>query len=446
IEESELLDLSVPHLGDKAEALGLDWYHLPVEDGGVPDDDFEALWLYTGHRLRRALSRGEGILIHCKGGLGRTGTIAARLLIELGDPPDEAIKKVREARFRTVETKEQEHYLRKCAPSKNNQAYIDRVLGCLLGGAVGDALGYKVEFDRWDSIQEKYGPAGLQEIQLHDGVAPVSDDTQMTLFTLEGMLRALRGGTSVIHEIRRAYMDWLATQERPAPGWRAAGALCHDARLQRRRAPGNTCVSALRTGYPIASSKGCGGVMRIAPLGLIREWSALQSFEFAAQAAELTHGHPTGYLSAGAFASMIKILLNGESPAAAAEQSLAILKSKPAHGETHRAIIAALDLNRKGGDSLPVVKHLGEGWIAEEALAIGLHSALSANSFPDILRIAANHDGDSDSTASIAGQAYGAWRGLADLPNRWIRRIDVLVPLLRLAGELIEIEAKTRSS
>jgi ADP-ribosylglycohydrolase/protein-tyrosine phosphatase len=442
IEESELIDLRVPDLGEKAEALGLDWYHLPVTDTSVPGPDFETLWVYAGHRLRRALSHGEGLVVHCKGGLGRTGTIAARLLIELGDQPPEAIKKVREARPGAVENREQELYLERCSALQNDQGYTDRVLGCLLGGAVGDALGYEVEFDTWDIIKEKYGPEGLQEIRIHDRVAPVSDDTQMTLFTLEGALRALgNAGTSVLDEIRRAYMDWLATQETPAH-WSAAGVLCQDPRLRCSRAPGVTCLTALRNRAPIDYSKGCGGVMRVAPLGLIRQWSARQSFEFAAQAAALTHGHPTGYLSAGAFASIIRVLLEGRDPAAAARQTVSILESKPEHAETRDAIAAALDMNRKGGDSLPVVKHLGEGWVAEEALAIGVYSALSAKSFPEILRIAANHDGDSDSTASIAGQMYGAWRGLADLPNRWIRRIDVLIPLLRLAAELVEKESQ----
>lgn len=438
IEGSELIDLHVPDLGEKAEAVGLDWYHLPVTDVSVPGPDFDALWVYAGHRLRGALSRGESILIHCKGGLGRTGTIAARLLIELGDQPAEAIAKAREARPGAVETHEQERYLRKFSAVQNDQGYADRVLGCLLGGAVGDALGYEVEFESWERIKRKYGPQGLQEIQIHDGVARVSDDTQMTLFTLEGMLRALQNAeASVIDEIRRAYIDWLATQETPPRDWIAAGDLCRDARLRYRRAPGNTCLSALRAGRPIAGSKGCGGVMRIAPLGLTRRWSALQSFEFGAQAAALTHGHPTGHLSAGAFASMIRILLDGGDPASAAKESLSLLESSPGHGETKDAIVAALDTKRRGEFSLPPVKHLGEGWVAEEALSIGLHSALLTDSFPDILRTAANHDGDSDSTASIAGEMYGAWRGLADLPNRWIRRIDVLVPLLRLAGELI---------
>jgi ADP-ribosyl-[dinitrogen reductase] hydrolase len=80
---------------------------------------------------------------------------------------------------------------------------------------------------------------------------------------------------------------------------------------------------------------------------------------------------------------------------------------------------------------------LGEGWVGEEALAIGLYAALVAPSFEDAIRIAANHSGDSDSTASIAGQLYGAWTGADELPHRWVCRLDALDPLLDLIGRLI---------
>ena len=83
------------------------------------------------------------------------------------------------------------------------------------------------------------------------------------------------------------------------------------------------------------------------------------------------------------------------------------------------------------------VDQLGAGWVGEEALAIGLYSALVASDFPDAVRIASNHGGDSDSTASIAGQVHGAWKGLAGVPHTWIRGLDCLDPLLDVAGRII---------
>lgn len=438
MEPHELVAFQVADLGERVEAFGLDWYHLPVKDVSVPDNGFQARWVYAGHRLRRALARGERILIHCRGGLGRTGMIAARLLVELGDTPEAAITKVRNTRSGTIETAAQAEYVEKWSAIQTSDDYADRVLGCLLGGAVGDALGYAVEFDRWPEIRDQYGPEGISELRLNDGVAWVSDDTQMTLFTLEGMLRGIRSGVSVIGEVGRAYRDWLLTQEGQSRGWVAAGALCEDRRLQHRQAPGNTCLSALRYGRPEANSKGCGGVMRVAPLGLVGRWSAKECFDYGAQAAAITHGHPTGYLSSGALTAIVRNLLDGSDLNSAVTASLQLLQEKPEHRATTDAIIAAL-AERKRTASMPAVDHLGEGWIAEEALAIGLHAALLSDSFPEVLRIAANHDGDSDSTASIAGQLFGACHGLADLPNLWIRRLDVLEPLLGLAGELIAL-------
>ena len=87
------------------------------------------------------------------------------------------------------------------------------------------------------------------------------------------------------------------------------------------------------------------------------------------------------------------------------------------------------------GAGVPV--QLGKGWVGEEALAIAWYSVLVATDFADAVRIAANHDGDSDSTASIAGQIYGAWKGLHEVPHGWIRRLDALDPLAEVAGRML---------
>ncbi len=95
-------------------------------------------------------------------------------------------------------------------------------------------------------------------------------------------------------------------------------------------------------------------------------------------------------------------------------------------------IDGALAAARRGASNhRTAIKSLGEGWVGEEALAIGLYSAMVARSFPEAIAIAANHDGDSDSTASIAAQLYGMRRGLSDLPHRWITRLDVKDVMLR---------------
>jgi ADP-ribosyl-[dinitrogen reductase] hydrolase len=115
MEEQELARFKVPvsELREKAAEIGLEWHHLPIRDVDVPDDRFESLWQNSGPRLRSLLLQGKKVVIHCLGGLGRTGTIAARILVEFGVDPDDAIKAVREARPGAIETGRQAEYIMK---------------------------------------------------------------------------------------------------------------------------------------------------------------------------------------------------------------------------------------------------------------------------------------------------------------------------------------------
>jgi len=442
VEEHEFRMLAVPELGDRAEALGLEWHHLPIVDGWVPDSRFESRWVYAGTRLRGHLARGRRVALHCDGGLGRTGTVAARLLIELGTAPEEAVRRVRAARPGAIETGGQEACVRASRPPARD---LDRELGCLLGGAVGDGLGYEVEFDTLERIRGRFRPDGIREPVYHEGRLRVSDDTQMTLFTLEGLLRAPGPGGSeaAVEEVRAAYLDWLATQGDAAPGWRPAGRLCLQESLRHARAPGNTCLSALRAGGPgtpearVNDSKGCGGVMRAAPAGLLPGITPAEALHLGARTAAITHGHPTGFWCAGAMAALVAILRRGGDPGAAAREVAGMLSGEPEARETVEALRRALTLaGLRPGGRPGDVRTLGAGWVGEEALAMGLYAALCGRTFPRALAVAANHDGDSDSTASIAGQIYGVWRGLEEIPHAWVRRLDVFDPLVDLVGRL----------
>jgi ADP-ribosylglycohydrolase len=429
----------------------MEWYHLPIPDLKAPRADFERRWTYSGHVLRRTLRAGGRVLIHCRGGRGRTGLVAARLLVEFGCSPPEAIRQVRAARQGAIETSEQEQYvLNRAAPVKDD-GHADRVLGCLFAGAVGDAFGYALEFMRLEEIRRRYGHEGLTEPVLSDGSLIVSDDTQMTLFTAAGLASALRLGQptdrSVIDEIRKAYLSWLQTQTDKAPTESTGCNLSRYHELWRRRAPGNTCLSALETGgtgsidRPINNSKGCGGVMRVAPLGLVASIDAERAFGLAAEAAALTHGHPSGYLSAATMASLVRELVGGASLQTALDRSLARLSRADGHEETSAALDHASRVAGTGKFGSVAAKALGEGWVGEEALAIALFAATCAASFGGMLQVAANHDGDSDSTASIAAQIWGASRGLSEIPHRWIRRLDVFDPICDVATRLLQVSA-----
>jgi ADP-ribosyl-[dinitrogen reductase] hydrolase len=114
IEPHEMRDLQVEALPREVAARDMQWYHLPIVDVSIPGKAFEAAWKDAGVQLRARLLRGERIVVHCYGGLGRAGTIAARLLVEFGEDPQAAVKAVRAARPGAIQTLEQEEYVYRC--------------------------------------------------------------------------------------------------------------------------------------------------------------------------------------------------------------------------------------------------------------------------------------------------------------------------------------------
>lgn len=227
----------------------------------------------------------------------------------------------------------------------------ERIRGCLIGGAVGDALGAGIEFSSLTDIRRVYGPEGVTGyVPAFGAPGTVTDDTQMTLFTAEGLIRAQgRDPSEIVASIRDAYLRWYRTQG----GWmdvradaETDGWLITQPVMQQRRAPGNTCLSALKTGgngsvsNPINDSKGCGGVMRVAPIGLVD----LDHFTIARDAAALTHTHPSGYLAAGALAVMIAQLSAGDPMSEAIESGLESLRGRPDADETITALEEAVFL------------------------------------------------------------------------------------------------------
>lgn len=332
-----------------------------------------------------------------------------------------------------------------------------RFLGCLLGGAVGDALGAPVEFMKRTEILRRFGPDGItQYAPAYGGLGTITDDTQMTLFTAEGLIRGwvrgcFKGITTYSGVTAHAYLRWLQTQgERPTcdidfgtdePGW-----LFQQRELHSRRAPGNTCLSALcamsSLGEPARNdSKGCGGVMRVAPVGLFawrlrQQESPQDAFRLGTELAALTHGHPTGALTGGVLAVLILALTDGASLPEALVASKAILQAEPGHEETLRAIELAEELVVSGLPHEQAIARLGQGWIAEEALAISIYCALVAPNFKHGVILAVNHDGDSDSTGAIVGNLLGAMHGVKAIPAEWLEPLELRDVITEVAEDL----------
>ncbi|WP_033436629.1 ADP-ribosylglycohydrolase family protein [Saccharothrix sp. NRRL B-16314] len=315
--------------------------------------------------------------------------------------------------------------------------------GSLVAGAVGDALGGSIEFDRIDRIRGRFGPSGLTDYAPAYGrLGAITDDTQMTLFTLEGLLLAKERGSDPVHEVRVAYGRWLRTQG--GPDVRPDGWLLDVPELHQLRAPGNTCLTALRSGVlgtvdtPINDSKGCGAVMRAAPVAL---WSddVHEVFDLAAATGALTHGHPSGYLSAGVLAVLVQQVLAGVPLLSAIEVARAELVTWDGHEEQSSLLDLAVDLGTSGVRPTPEVIEtaLGGGWVGEEALAIAVLAALAARDLADGLLLAVNHSGDSDSTGALCGNLLGARDGVEAIPPHWLSDLELRDVVERLSGEAV---------
>ena len=333
---------------------------------------------------------------------------------------------------------------------------LDRYRGCLLGGAAGDALGYPVEFDSRTSILSAYGPQGITDYVLMDGIDQISDDTQMTLFTANALLFAdtrrrigAPGGTLEGATIA-CYQDWLCTQQElyPRPDGDYVSWLAHIPELYHRRAPGNTCLTAIGQGaegiisHPINQSKGCGGMMRVAPIGLYTKHPEKAGL-LAAQNAAMTHGHELGYIPAGMLGYCISTLSHEENTSLLtviqssmdwATRQFSTAKHLP---ELTTLVEQAVSLATSTLPDEEAIRTLGEGWVAEETFAIAVYCALKyERDFDQALIAAVNHDGDSDSTGAVTGNLLGASLGLSGIPQKYQHALELRKVILELADDL----------
>ncbi len=329
-----------------------------------------------------------------------------------------------------------------------------RGCGCLLGLAIGDALGAPVEFSTRAQIVAQYGPGGIQELAPRAGqpAGAYTDDSQMSVATVRGML------------------DWLA-----ATGWSAGGgrepdldalALAVWARYVEwsrspecpQGSPGAQVMASIKGGVPLTLQhpvnvwgKGCGGVMRVAPLGLIGlgRWA----FEAGARCATLTHRHPTSDTAAGFLAQLVDHLLADAPLPDAVARAREALVGWPGHEETLDAVDAAVRLAAAPTDVYEAIGQIGhvgveelsehgKGWVAEETLGIALYCALRCrDDYAAAVRAAVNISGDSDSTGSVTGAIVGAAGGVEAIPSAWKEQVADSGLLLELGRRLAAIPA-----
>ncbi|KUM38504.1 ADP-ribosylglycohydrolase family protein [Arthrobacter sp. EPSL27] len=346
-----------------------------------------------------------------------------------------------------------------------------RIHGCLLGGALGDTLGSAAE----------NGDAS-------DGGSHFSDTTQLTLYTVDGLLETLEWANDGVAAdttacLWLAYLRWLATQGVPVPDaapfqpprWIDS----HDV-LRHRRAPESACLTGLATGEmgtfyrPVnPEAKGSGAVMRSAPFGLIPYIAADAVYKLSADAASLTHGHPAGRQSAGAFSLVIHALAAGHSLREAAEFAARQLAGAAVEGaavegagpdgarlrqdevvdpDLTARLDAALRLGAAGETpgARDLASELGEGHAAEEALAVALFAVLSTAPeqsppgtpeahFRAAIAVAVGHGGDRGPAASMAGNILGAFYGEDCLPAEWLAALEAPELVRGMASRLAAV-------
>lgn len=332
---------------------------------------------------------------------------------------------------------------------------LDRFRGCLLGGGAGDALGYAVEFYDVESIFEMYGEEGIKRYaQFTDaGCAMISDDTQMTLYTANGLLCGAAHGADekeYPRYIYKCYLDWLRTQKGNGAPIKGKTAWLNDLlELHALRAPGGTCLRSLSSGKMgsvakhINDSKGCGGVMRAAPVGLLFEDEGMCA-RIGAESAAITHGNALGYLPAAVLASTVRELVMD--PEMSVRDAVLSAKNTMMNTFPHEPdlpymcelIDRALDLAAEDlSDDLVSLYDLGEGWVGEEALAVAIYCAVKYDAdFEKCMIAAVNHSGDSDSTGAIAGNILGAKLGMKGIPEYYLKELELREVLVQMADDL----------
>lgn len=348
----------------------------------------------------------------------------------------------------------------------DKNAIKDRIRGSLIGGAIGDALGYPVEFiSSYAGIQRKYGVGGITRLDTHqwwleedngNEKAVVSDDTQMTLFTACGLLNAKKDNVPFLPSICRSYVEWLLTQTGNKKRGYDRCWISKLPELNVRRAPGNTCITSLNDilmgREPANNSKGCGGVMRIAPIplyGVVDDRMDIRkACQLAADASELTHQHPLGYIPSALVSYIIYKLAQDEAPERETckdyirEGLNVIAELFSNHSEdvkrfSHLIKTAILWSDISTDDVRTIEDELGGGWVAEETVAIAVYCSLAYfDNFERAMIAAVNHSGDSDSTGAVTGNILGAAVGYDAIPQFFKDDLELHDIILHIADDL----------
>ncbi len=318
----------------------------------------------------------------------------------------------------------------------------DKIIGCILGGAIGDSLGYEKDFKPKNKIITDF-----------EGKERISSNTQMTLFTANGIIwRETRWSYKGIAPLPRdalyyAYTDWLDTQINSNKG----NNICwikHIPQLNINRTPGKTCIESLSNGKgtmtePINTwSRGCGAITRSAPIGIYYMKGHIA--KFTEDICALTHGNPLAIIPSIIFTTMINILVNTDKTIKIAlYQAIDECKEecyKINRKDTNyflKLVDIAVKLAKLNIPDEDAIGIFGRGYLAEETFIIALYSCLKyKDSFKDAIICAINHQGNSKGTGSLTGNIIGAYLGYYNIPRNYTVNVELKDVIIEIAQDL----------
>jgi len=421
ITDQELDALSVRGLPGAVRDRHMEWLHAPIPDGWPPGRDFENAWEVVGEAMRDRLRLGFDVLVHCRGGLGRAGTVAARLLVELGASPEEAIRRVRDARSPyAIETAAQEAHVARCSirapsvPSRTAAGIRDRALGAFLGLAIGDAVGTTLEFSSRDAKPRLEDMTGGGPFSLPLGAW--TDDTSMALAVADSLAAT---GTLDCRDLMDRFTSWWCKGEYSPTG------TAFDIGITTREA----LERYSRTGNPMAGSTdphsaGNGSLMRLSPV-VVRYWNdRTRLIDTAAEQSRTTHGAEEAVDACRAFAELLADAIAGAPRAA-------LLAPRPFEGAPAVAGIVAGSWRGRRREEIR-----SSGYVVH-TLEAALWSVARTGDFRSAVLLAANLADDADTVAAVTGQLAGALYGLSGIPERWLDRVAWKDRLLEAAQRLL---------
>lgn len=412
METDELARFQIAGLGEEARNRFMEWHHLPIIDGQVPCERFESEWPQASRSLRGLLEAGNRIFVHCLGGLGRAGSVSARLLVEMGEDHEIAIGQIRATRSRyAIETQGQADWVRRgrALPFRPHASDPrDRAIGAMVGLAIGDAVGTAIEFSAKPSRPTIHDMVGGGPFDLAAG--QWTDDTSMALALAD----------SLLHD---PALDPKDLMNRFVRWWKEGVYSCTGQCFDIGTTTSAALLRYLRTGDPLAGdsrpdSSGNGCIMRLAPVA-VRHWNDHDALRHVAEVqARTTHATDECVEYSVLLARIIADAIEGEP-----------------FQELVTGNIAKSVRGYRLGQPRSEVR--GSGYVVH-----CLHAALWAvgrtTSFENAVLMASNLGEDADTTAAVTGQIAGAIYGLSGIPESWLEKLAWRERIEQQASQLFD--------